>query len=94
MIVGRHWHGWGLTFRRVSRSISGQLLADPKSALSAYSGGITGGDFRIGVIEQRSDTVTAVIPTPPGSAADSDLRLVEVSGRITTSCAPAALVDT
>ncbi|WP_395728684.1 hypothetical protein [Nakamurella sp.] len=59
-----------------------QLLADPKSALSAYFGGIVDGDYRIEVIEQRSDTITAVIPTPPGSGTDVPTRLVEVSGRI------------
>lgn len=59
-----------------------QLLADPKSALRAYFGGIVDGDYRIEVIEQRSNTITAVIPTPPEPGTDVQARLAEVSGRI------------
>ncbi|MBN9113577.1 MAG: hypothetical protein J0I34_32965 [Pseudonocardia sp.] len=59
-----------------------ELLADPKAALAAYFGDIAGGDYRIEVIEQRSDTITAVIPAPPEQEADRATRLAEVSGRI------------
>jgi hypothetical protein len=59
-----------------------QLLADPKAALSEYFGGIVDGDYRIEVIEERSDTITAVLPIPPGPGTDTQQRLAEVSGRI------------
>jgi hypothetical protein len=59
-----------------------ELLADPKAALAAYFGAIVQGDYRIEVIEQRSDTITAVIPAPPEQAADLAARLADVSGRV------------
>jgi hypothetical protein len=58
-----------------------QLLADPKAALAAYFGAVIDGDCRIEVIEQRPDTITAVIPTPPEPSADPVARLADVSGR-------------
>ena len=59
-----------------------ELLADPKAALAAYFGAIVEGDYRIEIIEQRSDTITAVIPAPPEQGADLAARLAEVSGRV------------
>lgn len=57
-----------------------QLLADPKAALAAYFGAVIDGDYRIEVIEQRPDTITAVIPTPPEPTTDRAARLADVSG--------------
>ena len=59
-----------------------ELLADPKAALAAYFGAIVEGDYRIEVIEQRSDTITAVIPVPPEDGANVAVRLTDVSGRV------------
>jgi len=59
-----------------------ELLADPKAALAAYFGAIVDGDYRIEVIEQRSDTITAVIPAPPGQGTALERRLADVSGRV------------
>ena len=59
-----------------------RLLADPKAALAEYFGAILGGDYRIEVIEQRPDTITAVLPTPPEPGMDPATRLADVSGRI------------
>lgn len=59
-----------------------ELLADPKAALVAYFGEIVDGDYRIEVIEQRSDTITAVVPAPPDPGTDAATRLQQVSGRI------------
>jgi hypothetical protein len=59
-----------------------ELLADPKGALAAYFGAVVDGEYRIEVIEQRSDTITAVVPAPPESEADLPTRLGEVSGRV------------
>ena len=47
-----------------------KLLADPKAALAEYFGAILDGDYRIEVIEQRPDTITAVLPTPPEAGTD------------------------
>jgi hypothetical protein len=58
-----------------------QLLANPKAALLAYFGAIVEGDYRIEVIEQRPDTITVVIPTPPATDEDPRARLDEVAGR-------------
>jgi hypothetical protein len=58
------------------------LVADPKAALVAYFGAIVEGDYRIEVIEQRSDTITAVVPVPPAPGADVEARRAQVSGRI------------
>jgi hypothetical protein len=58
------------------------LLADPKAALTAYFGEIVEGDYRIEVIEQRSDTITAVVPAPPEHGDHVTERLSLVSGRI------------
>lgn len=58
-----------------------RLLADPKAALAEYFGAVVDGDYRIEVIEQRPDTITAVIPVPPEAGGDADARLAEVSGR-------------
>ena len=58
------------------------LLADPKAALTAYFGAIVDGDYGIEVIEQRSDTITAVVPAPPDPGTDAATRLQQVSGRI------------
>ncbi|MGZ6799572.1 MAG: hypothetical protein ACXVGR_07020 [Mycobacteriaceae bacterium] len=44
--------------------IRAALLADPKAALVTHFGEIVEGDYRIEVIEQRSDTITALIPLP------------------------------
>ena len=38
-----------------------ELLADPKAALAAYFGAVIDGDYRFEVIEQRPDTISAVI---------------------------------
>jgi len=59
-----------------------RLLADPKAALAEHFGAILDGDYRIEVIEQRPDTITAVVPTPPEPGTDPAARLAEVSGRI------------
>jgi hypothetical protein len=59
-----------------------QLLADPKAGLAAYFGQVVDGDYRIEVIEQRADTLTAVVPAPPAAGTDAAARLAEVSGRI------------
>ena len=58
------------------------LLADPKAALTAYFGAIVDGEYRIEVIEQRSDTITAVVPTAPLDSEDAAARLDDVSGRV------------
>lgn len=58
-----------------------RLLADPKAALAEYFGAVVDGDYRIEVIEQRPDTITAVIPVAPEAGGDADARLAEVSGR-------------
>ena len=58
-----------------------ELLADPKAALAGYFGAVVEGEYRVEVIEQRPDTITAVIPTPPGPSGDPAARLAEVSGR-------------
>ena len=58
-----------------------ELIADPKAALAAYFGAVIDGDYRIEVTEQRPDTITAVIPTPPEPGLDPAARLTEVSGR-------------
>ncbi|MFN8025018.1 MAG: hypothetical protein U0W40_01280 [Acidimicrobiia bacterium] len=58
------------------------LLADPKAALAAYFGAVVEGDYRIEIIEQRPDTITAVLPAPPEPGTDSAARLAEVSGRV------------
>jgi hypothetical protein len=62
--------------------IRAALLADPKAALVSYFGEIVAGDYRIEVIEQRSDTITALIPAPPEPGTDSSTRLAQVSGRV------------
>lgn len=59
-----------------------QLLADPKAGLAAYFGAVVDGDYRVEVIEQRSDTITAVIPAPPEPGTQAAARLAEVSGRV------------
>ncbi|MEV0986001.1 hypothetical protein [Streptomyces sp. NPDC049949] len=59
-----------------------QLLADPKAALAAYFGALIEGDYRIEVIEQRPDTITAVVPAPPEPGVDPAARRAEVSGRV------------
>lgn len=58
------------------------LLADPKAALAAYFGEIVEGDYRIEIIEQRSDTITAVVPAAPTAGTDATARLERVAGRI------------
>jgi hypothetical protein len=58
------------------------LLADPKSALRAYFGAIVEGDYRIEIIEQRSGTITAVVPTAPLPDGDAGARLEDVAGRV------------
>jgi hypothetical protein len=58
-----------------------ELLADPKAALASYFGAVIDGDYRIEVIEQRPDTITAVIPSPPAAGEDPAGRLADVSGR-------------
>lgn len=58
------------------------LLADPRAALAAYFGTLVEGDYRIEVIEQRSDTITAVVPAAPEQRADFAARLADVSGRV------------
>ena len=58
------------------------LLADPKAALTAYFGAIVDGVYRIEIIEQRSDTITAVVPAPPEPGTDAADRLRQVSGRV------------
>ncbi|MCX4918925.1 hypothetical protein [Streptomyces sp. NBC_00687] len=63
-------------------AIRAALLADPKAALAAYFGCVADGAYRIEVIEQRADTITAVIPAPPEPGVDPAARLADVSGRI------------
>ncbi len=58
------------------------LLADPKAALADYFGAIVDGDYRIEIIEQRSDTITAVVPAPPDADEDPAERLADVTGRV------------
>jgi hypothetical protein len=58
------------------------LLADPKAALVAYFGEIVDGAYRIEIIEQRSDTITAVVPAPPEPGDEPADRLKLTSGRI------------
>lgn len=58
------------------------LIADPKAALTEYFGVAVDGDYRIEIIEQRSDTITAVVPAPPEPGGDPTARLAEVSGRV------------
>lgn len=58
------------------------LLADPKRALTDEFGAVVDGDYRIEIIEQRSDTITAVLPAPPVPGTDPGVRLAEVSGRV------------
>jgi hypothetical protein len=50
--------------------------------LAAYFGAVVEGDYRVKVIEQRADTITAVIPAPPERGTDAAARLAEPSGRI------------
>ena len=59
-----------------------RLLADPKAALAEYFGAIIQGDYCIEVIEQRPDTITAVLPTAPEPGTEPAARLADVSGRI------------
>ncbi|MGB0097807.1 MAG: hypothetical protein WBP81_35370 [Solirubrobacteraceae bacterium] len=70
--------------RRLSADpqLRAQLLADPKAGLVAYFGAVVEGDYRVEVIEQRADTITAVIPAPPEPGTDAEARLSELSGRI------------
>ncbi len=65
----------------VDPQLRARLLADPKAGLVEYFGAVVDGDYRVEVIEQRPDTITAIIPTPPLPGADPDARLREVSGR-------------
>ncbi|GLV97655.1 hypothetical protein ABTX82_15965 [Streptomyces lavendulae] len=58
------------------------LLADPKAALAAYFGSVVDGAYRIEVIEQRADTITAVVPAPPEPGVAPAARLADVSGRV------------
>jgi hypothetical protein len=59
-----------------------ELVADPKAALAAHFGSVVDGDYRIEVIEQRPDTVTVMLPSPPRPGVDPTTRLVEVAGRV------------
>ncbi|HXY93892.1 MAG TPA: hypothetical protein VEP49_15530, partial [Acidimicrobiia bacterium] len=45
-------------------------------------GAVIDGEYRIEIIEQRSDTITAVIPAAPEPGTSSAARLSEVSGRV------------
>ena len=65
-----------------------ELLADPKAALAAYFGAIVEGDYRIEIIEQRSDTITAVIPAPPERGLTSRRVSPRCRDGFTTCCAP------
>lgn len=65
----------------IDPDLRARLLADPKAGLVEYFGAIIDGDYRIEVIEQRPDTITAVIPIPPSPGADQAERLREVAGR-------------
>jgi len=58
------------------------LIADPKAALAEYFGAVIDGEYRIEIIEQRSDTITAAIPAAPERGISSAARLSEVSGRV------------
>jgi hypothetical protein len=71
-------------YRLVSADLEkrAELLADPKAALAAYFGAVVDGEYRIEVIEQRSDTITAITPVPPETEGDLPTRLGEVSGRV------------
>lgn len=71
-------------YRLVSADLEkrAELLADPKAALAGYFGAVVDGEYRIEVIEQRSDTITAVIPAPPQREVDLSARLADVSGRV------------
>ena len=70
-----------------------RLLADPKAALAEYFGAIIEGDYRIEVIEQRPDTITAVLPTPPEPGTDPADWPTSPGGS-TTCCTPPASVAT
>jgi hypothetical protein len=59
-----------------------ELVADPKAALAAHFGSVVEGDYRIEVIEQRPDTITVMLPSPPEPGVDPTTRLVEVAGRV------------
>jgi hypothetical protein len=59
-----------------------ELVADPKAALAAHFGSVVDGNYRIEVIEQRPDTITVMLPSPPEPGVDPTARLVEVAGRV------------
>ena len=61
---------------------AGRLDRCPEAALTAYFGADVDGDYRIEIVEQRSDTITAMIPAPPEAGADPAARFAAVSGRI------------
>ena len=63
-----------------------ELLADPKAALAAYFGAVVEGEYRVEVIEKRPDTITAVIPTPPGPGVDRPRAWPRCPGEATTCC--------
>lgn len=70
------------------------LLADPKAALAAYFGSVVDGAYRIEVIEQRADTITAVIPAPPSRASTRPPDWPTCPDGSTTCCTAAASAAT
>ncbi|WP_280499504.1 hypothetical protein [Nocardia farcinica] len=59
-----------------------RLLADPRAELLRHFGYLPDGDYRLEVVEQRSDTITILLPAPPAEHEDPAARLAEVTGRI------------
>lgn len=59
------------------------LQSDPKAGLAEHFGSPPpAGDYDIEIIEQRSDTMTMLLPTPPAHAEQLPDRLAAVDGRI------------
>ena len=60
-----------------------ELHANPKAGLAKHFGSPPPeGDYEIEVIEQRSDTITMLLPTPPTDSESLEQRLATVDGRI------------
>ncbi|MCF2574479.1 hypothetical protein [Brevibacterium sp. UCMA 11754] len=59
-----------------------QLINEPKAELDRYFGYMPAGDYRIEVIDQRHDTITALMPSPPPRKEMIDDALDEARGRI------------
>lgn len=59
-----------------------RLLTDPKTELHRYFGYLPTGDYRIEAIDQRHDTITALLPSPPHRTEMIDEALIDARGRI------------